>query len=81
MNTDEILLQIDAEIQRLTQARDLIAGAAGIARRGLHRTAAPLSSRPVPARGRRTISAEGRRRIAEAQKRRWAKQKRGKDSA
>ncbi len=78
MNTDEILREIDAEIGRLTRARDLVAG---VVRRTVDRNprkAGLVAPKPGAARKKRTISAEGRARIAAAQKRRWSKQRRAK---
>jgi hypothetical protein len=79
MKIDEILSQIDAEIKRLTEARDLVAGAAiGRVSRSARKSglAAP---KPRAVRRKRVISPEGRARIAAAQKLRWAKQKRAKE--
>ena len=81
MTTEEILHHIDAEISRLTAARDLFAGT--------HQTEAPrgrrkyttAASKPKTGRAKRVISPEGRARIAAAQKLRWAKQKRTKVKA
>lgn len=95
MNRDEILREIDAEIGRLQQARDVFAGRVdegqgrirGAGRRGRRANRRPGrtgASQASPARGgrrKRTISAEGRARIAAAQKRRWAKQKQGRSEA
>lgn len=78
MNTDEIIRQIDAEIQRLTEARDLVAGTVRQKTGRNPRKAAVATSNPRAAGKRRTISAEGRAKIAAAQKRRWAKQKRAR---
>ena len=77
MNKEEIIQHIDAEISRLTQARNLLANAA----RPVARSLAMAVLAPPKPRGpgkKRTISAEGRARIAAAQKRRWAKQRAAK---
>jgi hypothetical protein len=76
MNTDEILRQIEAEIHRLTQARELVAGTVRQKVGRNPRKAGIAPPKPRAVRKRRTISAEGRAKIAAAQKRRWAKQKR-----
>jgi hypothetical protein len=79
MTIEEILSHIDAEIGRLTEARDLVAGAAvGKVSRSARKSglAAP---KPRAVRRKRVISPEGRARIAAAQKLRWAKQKRAKE--
>jgi hypothetical protein len=78
MNTDEIIRQIDAEIQRLTEARDVVAGTVRQTAGRNRRKAGGATPNPRAAGQRRTISAEGRAKIAAAQKRRWAKQKRAK---
>jgi hypothetical protein len=78
MTIEEIILHIDAEISRLTEARDLVAGTAvGKVSRSARKSglAAP---KPRAVRSKRVISPEGRARIAAAQKLRWAKQKRAK---
>jgi hypothetical protein len=64
MDTTEIIEAIDAEIQRLQEAKSLLDGRPG--------------SKPIKAAkpGRRKMSAAGRARIAAAQKARWAKAKR-----
>jgi hypothetical protein len=73
MTIDSILAEIDAEIERLTQARNLLASA-GTAKSA---TKSTRSAKPAVKKGRkrRTLSADARKRIAEAQRRRWAAQK------
>jgi hypothetical protein len=66
VGTQEIIAAIDAEIQRLHQARNLIAGSVGTERISLTGSAH---------KARRTFSAEARKKIAAAQRKRWAKQK------
>lgn len=73
MQVDQILSEIDREIERLQQARGILAGTTGT--RGRRRGA---SATPKPAKkrgGRRKMSAEGRRRISEAMKARWTERK------
>jgi hypothetical protein len=79
MTIDEILLHIDAEISRLTEARNLVAGTVvgKVARNP--RKSGLVAPKPRTVRAKRVISPEGRARIAAAQKLRWAKQKRAKD--
>jgi hypothetical protein len=60
MNKAEILQSLDAEIERLTQVRQLLTGNDG--------------ALPVASNGRR-MSAEARARIAAAQRARWARVK------
>lgn len=74
MTIDSILSQIDAEISRLTQARQLLASAGT----GSPRTSAAAKTRAAKSAGKgrkRVLSPEARKRIAEAQRRRWAAQK------
>jgi hypothetical protein len=66
MNVTELLSQIDSEISRLHEARNLLTG---------HGTG---NGRVVKPRRKRVLSAEARERIAAAQRRRWAKQKKAK---
>jgi hypothetical protein len=75
---EEIISHIDAEISRLTEARDLVAGTAvGKVSRG-PRKSGLTAPKAKGLRAKRVISPEGRARIAAAQKLRWAKQKRAK---
>ena len=76
VEVSNIIAEIDTQIQKLQQARDLLAGTEDVARRGPGRpkgskavTAPPAG--PAPAK-KRKLSAEGRKRIADAMKRRWA---------
>jgi hypothetical protein len=79
MNREELLRQLDAEISRLTQARDLVAGS--LTPRAGRRTRKLASSNRRDGQRPRRISAEGRARIAAAQRRRWARQRRTKGKA
>ena len=74
MTIDSILAEIDAEIARLTQARQLLAAAGTTTKTGTrsNRTAKPAAK---TGRKQRVLSPEARKRIAEAQRRRWAAQK------
>lgn len=73
MQVNEILIEIDREIERLQQARDLLAGSTG---KGGGRRGTSAASKPQTKKhGKRKLSAEGRRRISEALKRRWAERK------
>lgn len=70
MDTQRIVAELDAEIERLQRARDLLNGlGAGNGRRGRRRG------------GRRQLSPAARNRIAAAQKARWAKWKKAHKSA
>ena len=73
MDRNNIVLEIDAEISRLQQARGLLAGT--------NNAGEPKPRHPAGARLRknkpvRTLSAAARARISAAQKARWAKSKR-----
>ena len=74
MNKTNILAFLDAEIERLQEARKLLSGTVGSARNG-SRLGAPSH------RGRRRMSAEARRRISLAQKKRWAARKKAAKKA
>ena len=63
METNQLLLAIDAEIQRLNEARTILSGRSG------RPTKQVSSGKP------RHLSAQARARIAAAQKARWAKMK------
>jgi hypothetical protein len=79
MTIEEILLHIDAEISRLTEARDLVAGTATPKVSRSPRKSGLVAPKPRALRTKRVISPEGRARIAAAQKLRWSKQKRAKE--
>ena len=81
MTTEEIIHYIDQEISRLTEARDLVAGAVVTKVSRGARKAGLQAPKPRAVRPKRVISPEGRARIAAAQKLRWAKQKRVKAKA
>ena len=68
MQVSQILVEIDNEIARLQQARNLLAG---VSVRGAKRGKAAAKRAP----SKRKMSAEGRRKIAEAMKRRWAERR------
>ena len=68
MQVNQILVEIDNEIARLQEARNLLAGESV---RGAKRGKAAVKRAP----SKRRMSAEGRRRIAEAMKRRWAERR------
>ena len=68
MNKAHVLAFLDAEIERLQEARQLLSG--GLTSPNGRRGQAQSSGR-----GRRHMSAEARRRISIAQKKRWAARK------
>jgi hypothetical protein len=69
MNTNDIVVEIDAEISRLQQVRALLNGTGPTERR---RAGHPAGS-SVPGKIKRTLSTEAREKIAAAQRARWAK--------
>jgi hypothetical protein len=73
VQVSQILLEIDSEIARLQQARDLLAGGTTAVKRG--RPAASVTKATVKGETKRKLSPEGRRKIAEAMKRRWAERR------
>ena len=64
MGIDSILSEIDAEIDRLHEAKRLLSSAEG--------TAGKKSTTPVKKRSKRKLSREARAKIAEGQRKRWA---------
>jgi hypothetical protein len=72
VKTTEILAALDAEIARLQEARNALAGLSGAKRRG-RPSASALPNKTN--RKKRTLSTEAREKIAAAQRKRWAKQK------
>jgi len=71
METSAMIVSIDEELQRLRQARELLAGTG----RG------SAAGRGTKKKRHHTMSAEGRARIAAAQRARWAKQKKAAKKA
>jgi hypothetical protein len=67
MKTQDIVVEIDAEISKLQQVKALLTGTSNTKMR--------KPGRPANAKPRRTLSAEARERIAAAQRARWAKSK------
>lgn len=73
MNKERVLAFLDAEIQRLQQARHLLSSTEDTAPQSI---SSGRSSRGGARRGGvRHMSADARRRISEAQKKRWAARK------
>jgi hypothetical protein len=72
VQVSQILIEIDGEIARLQQARDLLAGSNAKVGKRRGRAAAKKAAK-APAK--RKLSPEGRRKIAEAMKRRWAERR------
>jgi hypothetical protein len=70
VQVSQILTEIDNEIARLQQARNLLAGGGDhSAVRNAGRSSSPAVKGP------RKLSAEGRQKIADAMKRRWMERK------
>jgi hypothetical protein len=69
MNVTEILSQVDSEISRLQQVRNLLAGTNSASFTQVASGGKPLLVK------KRTLSTEARERIAAAERKRWAKQK------
>jgi hypothetical protein len=74
VEVSRIIAEIDSQIQKLQQARELLAG--------MDRTAAKGPGRPKGSKnaaasraGKRRLSPEGRKRISETMKRRWAERR------
>lgn len=78
MEVSRIIAEIDSQIRKLQQARELLAGAEVIQRKGPGRpkgsknTAAKTAAKGARP---RKLTPEGRKRIAEAMKRRWAERR------
>ena len=72
MEVTRIIAEIDAQIQKLQQARELLSGFATSGNKGPGR---PKGSKNTGAPRKRKLSPEGRRRIQEAMKRRWAERR------
>ena len=81
MEVSRIIAEIDAQISKLQQARELLLGGGGEAKPGRGRPRkiappnAPAKSVTPGKRKKRNLSAEARKRIADAQKRRWAEKR------
>ena len=85
MEVSQIIAEIDAQITKLQQARNLLQGAGAQSsetekpRRGRPRKDAGVATSATPKKSvgtsKRTLSPEARKRIADAQKRRWAERR------
>ncbi len=78
MEVSRIITEIDAQIAKLQQARDLLAGSqvirVGRGRPKGSKNAVKDTVAEAPAR-KRKLSPEGRKRIADAMKKRWAERR------
>ncbi|HET9088044.1 MAG TPA: hypothetical protein VFN53_11020 [Acidobacteriaceae bacterium] len=85
MDFDHVIEVIDAEIERLQQARAVLSGTAS--KRGPGRPKAAAARKAVtnhvaqPSTRKRRLSPEGRKRIAEAMRKRWAERKKAQGSS
>ncbi len=77
MEVSRIIAEIDAQIQKLQQARELLSGSGVHKRKGPGRPKGKqeCASRSARPRTQRKLTPEGRKRIAEAMKRRWAERR------
>ena len=77
MEVSRILEEIDSQISKLQQARELLSGTAVKVSKGRGRPKGSKNAKPAAkaAPRKRKISAEGRKRIAEAMKKRWAERR------
>lgn len=71
MSTEWILAEIDAEIEKLTKARTLLANVGKVSAK-LATNGRGLAGK---VRKKRVLSADARKRIADAQRKRWAAQR------
>lgn len=79
MEVTRIIAEIDAQISKLQQARQLLSGSESVKRTGPGRpkgskNATSATASPTAAK-KRKLTPEGRKRIADAMKRRWAERK------
>ncbi len=76
MEVSSIIAEIDAQISKLQQARELLAGAANVTRNGPGRPKGSKNVNPsASVAKKRKLTPEGRKRIADAMKRRWAERR------
>jgi hypothetical protein len=78
VEVSQIIAEIDAQISKLQQARELLSSSLTVVRKGPGRPKGSKNAAPAaaaPAKRQRRLSPEGRKRIAEAMKRRWAERR------
>ena len=76
MEVSRIIAEIDEQISKLQQARELLSGTAvKVKGRGRPKGSKYAKTAAKAAPRKRKISAEGRKRIAEAMKKRWAERR------
>ncbi len=74
MEVSRIIEEIDTQIAKLQQARELLSGTVTKVGKGRGRPKGSKNAKAAAPR-KRKISPEGRKRIAEAMKRRWAERR------
>jgi hypothetical protein len=72
VEVSKIIAEIDAQIAKLQQARELLSGLSNVSTKGPGR---PKGSKNSATGRKRKLSPEGRKRIQEAMKRRWAERR------
>ena len=78
MEVSRIIAEIDSQISKLQQARELLAGTTNNIGKGRGRPKGSKNSKAAAAPAvskKRRLSPEGRKRIADAMKRRWAERR------
>jgi hypothetical protein len=78
VEVSRIIAEIDAQISKLQQARELLSGTVAKTGKKPGRPKGSKNAKPAaaaPATRKRKLSPEGRKRIADAMKRRWAERR------
>lgn len=77
MEVSRIIAEIDLQISKLQQARELLSGSSTSTGKGPGRPKGSKNAKPVKAGAshKRKLTPEGRKRIADAMKRRWAERR------
>jgi hypothetical protein len=78
VEVSRIIAEIDAQISKLQQARELLSGTTAKAGKGPGRPKGSKNAKASTSSGtsrKRRLSPEGRKRIADAMKRRWAERR------
>jgi hypothetical protein len=78
VEVSRIIAEIDAQISKLQQARELLSGTISKVGKGRGRPKGSKNAKaatPASAPRKRKLSPEGRKRIADAMKRRWAERR------
>jgi hypothetical protein len=81
VEVSRIIAEIDAQIAKLQQARELLAGTTASTNNGPGRPKGSKNVKTAAVARKRKLSPEGRKRIAEAMKRRWAERKKSAGKA